>query len=157
VLPRWKPVRRAGARRQRIAGPAIRSASPRARRRPPPRSPACWDVPASNPSAAPHPARRKAPRPLQRPAPHPPPPPDPRRGRRSQWQPPRLDQALQQGGVYVFDGDRVAFSRNDEATGAHADLGGVVDLVAGLVARSEAGAERCAAPRQAGAGAGGSS
>ncbi|KAI8472676.1 MAG: seleno protein U [Monoraphidium minutum] len=59
------------------------------------------------------------------------------------WQPPKLDQALQQGGVFVFDGDRVAFSHYDEATGSHTDLGGVVGLVQQLSARSEAGAEEC--------------
>jgi hypothetical protein len=66
------------------------------------------------------------------------------------WQPPKLDQALQQGGVFVFDGDRVAFTHYDQATGAHADLGGVMQLVGGLVRTSEAGADACAA---AGAGA----
>jgi hypothetical protein len=60
------------------------------------------------------------------------------------WQPPKLDQALQQGGIFVFDGERVAFSHYDQATGAHADLGAVLDLARGLVARSEAGAEACA-------------
>jgi hypothetical protein len=61
------------------------------------------------------------------------------------WQPPKLDQALQQGGIFVFDGDRVAYSHYDQATGAHADMGGVLDLLAGLVATSEASAEQCAA------------
>lgn len=54
-------------------------------------------------------------------------------------------QALQQGGIFLFDGDRVAFSHFDEATGAHADLAGVVALAQGLVASSEAGAAQCAA------------
>jgi hypothetical protein len=61
------------------------------------------------------------------------------------WQPPKLDQALQQGGVFVFDGDRVVFSHYDQATGAHADLSSVVGLVQGLVTASEAGAASCAA------------
>lgn len=61
------------------------------------------------------------------------------------WQPPKLDQALQQGGIFVFDGERTVYSHYDEATGAHADLDGVLGTVAGLMARSEEGAERCAA------------
>lgn len=61
------------------------------------------------------------------------------------WQPPRgFEQALQQGAVFVFDGDRVAFSHRDRATGAHADLDGVVALARDLVAKAEAGAAACA-------------
>jgi hypothetical protein len=61
------------------------------------------------------------------------------------WQPPKLDQALQQGGIFVFDGERVVFSHYDQATGAHADIGGVMGLVKGLVEGAEAGAAACAA------------
>lgn len=70
------------------------------------------------------------------------------------WQPPRgVGQALQQGGVLVFDGESLAFSHYDRATGAHADIGGVVALVQGLVTASEAGAAACAAGGGSGAGA----
>lgn len=67
------------------------------------------------------------------------------------WQPPQLDQALQQGGIFVFDGESVAYSHYDQATGAHADLNGVLSLVQGIVARSEAGAAACAASSAPGA------
>lgn len=62
------------------------------------------------------------------------------------WQPPRgFNQALQQGGVFVFDGDELAYSHFDQATGAHADLDGVVALARDLVVKAEAGAAACAA------------
>jgi hypothetical protein len=61
------------------------------------------------------------------------------------WQPPKLDQALQQGGVLVFDGARVAFAHRDQATGAHADLGDVVAVATRLAEESEANAAACAA------------
>jgi len=35
------------------------------------------------------------------------------------WIPPKLDQGLQQGGVFVFQGSRVLLEHFDEATGAH--------------------------------------
>jgi hypothetical protein len=38
------------------------------------------------------------------------------------WHPPRPEQALQQGGVVVFHGDRAVFVHRDPATGAHADM-----------------------------------
>lgn len=38
------------------------------------------------------------------------------------------DQALQQGGMFVFDGPRCVFSHFDQATGAHADLAEVLGL-----------------------------
>jgi len=66
------------------------------------------------------------------------------------WQPPKLDQALQQGGIFVFDGDKVVFSHYDQATGAHADLGGVMGLVKGLVESAEARGAACAAGAQGG-------
>lgn len=57
-------------------------------------------------------------------------------------------QALQQGGIFVFEGDRVAYSHYDQATGAHADLDGVVSMVRGLAeaAAADAAACDCAAP-----------
>jgi len=35
------------------------------------------------------------------------------------WIPPKLDQGLQQGGVFVFKGDTTLLEHKDEATGAH--------------------------------------
>jgi len=35
------------------------------------------------------------------------------------WLPPRSDQGLQQGGLFVFDGDRTLLEHYDEATGQH--------------------------------------
>lgn len=45
------------------------------------------------------------------------------------WIPPKLDQGLQQGGVYVFKGDQVLLEHFDEATGAHIDPEKVLDAV----------------------------
>ena len=42
------------------------------------------------------------------------------------WIPPKLDQGLQQGGTFVFEGDQEAFAHFDPSTGAHADLNAVV-------------------------------
>lgn len=42
------------------------------------------------------------------------------------WVPPRQDQALQQGGIVVFEGRRAVWVWRDPATGAHADLAQVV-------------------------------
>ncbi|WIA37036.1 hypothetical protein OEZ86_014019 [Tetradesmus obliquus] len=49
-------------------------------------------------------------------------------GRWKPWVPPKQDQALQQGGMFVFDGPRCVFSHFDQATGAHADLAEVLGL-----------------------------
>lgn len=38
------------------------------------------------------------------------------------WIPPKLDQGLQQGGMFVFQGKESAFTHYDPSTGAHADL-----------------------------------
>ena len=38
------------------------------------------------------------------------------------WLPPKADQGLQQGGAFVFEGDRLLFQHRDPSTGAHADL-----------------------------------
>jgi len=43
------------------------------------------------------------------------------------WIPPKLDQGLQQGGVFVFDGSTELFQHYDPATGAHADLNQVLN------------------------------
>jgi peroxiredoxin len=42
------------------------------------------------------------------------------------WNPPRMDQALQQGGMFVFDGDQCLFSHFDQSSGDHADLQSVL-------------------------------
>jgi hypothetical protein len=36
--------------------------------------------------------------------------------------PPKLDQSLQQGGAFVFRGERAVLEHYDEATGAHVEL-----------------------------------
>jgi len=48
------------------------------------------------------------------------------------WIPPKLEQGLQQGGMFVFNGDQEAFSYYDPSTGSHADLNTV--LIAALEA-----------------------
>lgn len=43
------------------------------------------------------------------------------------WIPPKLDQGLQQGGLFVFDGPQLKFSHYDPSTGAHANLDDVLN------------------------------
>mmetsp|Transcript_49687 Transcript_49687/g.121320 ORF Transcript_49687/g.121320 Transcript_49687/m.121320 type:complete len:145 (-) Transcript_49687:139-573(-) len=43
------------------------------------------------------------------------------------WIPPKLEQGLQQGGVYVFDGTKSVFEHKDAGTGAFADLKTVLE------------------------------
>lgn len=38
------------------------------------------------------------------------------------WLPPKSDQGLQQGGAFVFEGEKLLFGHYDPSTGAHADL-----------------------------------
>lgn len=38
------------------------------------------------------------------------------------WQPPKTDQAIQQGGALVFNGQNCVLAHYDEATGSHIDL-----------------------------------
>lgn len=45
------------------------------------------------------------------------------------WIPPKLEQGLQQGGVFAFDGERTIFQYYDPSTGAHADLEEVIKIV----------------------------
>lgn len=45
------------------------------------------------------------------------------------WNPPKLDQALQQGGMFVFDGEECIFTHYDRATGDHADYDEVLRIV----------------------------
>lgn len=42
------------------------------------------------------------------------------------WLPPKSDQGLQQGGVFVFEGQKLLFQHYDPSTGAHADLDTVI-------------------------------
>jgi len=42
--------------------------------------------------------------------------------------PPKQEQAFNQGGTFIFDGDKTLFTHYDEATAAHADLETVVQL-----------------------------
>jgi len=42
------------------------------------------------------------------------------------WLPPKSDQGLQQGGVFVFEGSTLLFCYYDPSTGAHADLEDVI-------------------------------
>ena len=48
------------------------------------------------------------------------------------WLPPKSDQGLQQGGVFVFEGQELVFSHYDPSTGAHAEL---EDVIAAAVVR----------------------
>lgn len=61
-------------------------------------------------------------------------------GRWKPWIPPKQDQALQQGGMFVFDGRKCVWRHYDQATGAHADLGEVLGEVKQLVVASAAAA-----------------
>lgn len=45
------------------------------------------------------------------------------------WIPPKLEQGLQQGGAYVFSGERTVYGRKDPATGDHADLNTLLQWV----------------------------
>ena len=38
------------------------------------------------------------------------------------WLPPKSDQGLQQGGAFVFEGEKLLFQHYDASTGAHTDL-----------------------------------
>lgn len=42
--------------------------------------------------------------------------------------PPKQEQAFNQGGAFLFDGDETAFAHYDESTGAHCDIQQVIDL-----------------------------
>lgn len=44
------------------------------------------------------------------------------------WHPPTADQALQQGGVVIFDGETPIWVHRDPATGAHADMEEVIKV-----------------------------
>jgi len=42
------------------------------------------------------------------------------------WHPPKSDQALQQGGVVIFEGNEPTWVHRDPSTGAHADMEEVI-------------------------------
>ena len=42
--------------------------------------------------------------------------------------PPKQDQAFNQGGAFLFDGEETVFAHYDESTGAHCDIQQVIDL-----------------------------
>jgi len=52
------------------------------------------------------------------------------------WIPPQQDQAYQQGGMVIFDGEKVVWVWRDPATGAHADLKEVVRVATALASSS---------------------
>jgi AhpC/TSA antioxidant enzyme len=52
------------------------------------------------------------------------------------WIPPQQDQAFQQGGIVIFDGEKVVWVWRDPATGAHADLKEVVRIATALKSSS---------------------
>jgi hypothetical protein len=56
------------------------------------------------------------------------------------WVPPKQDQALQQGGMFVFQGTQCVWCHYDKATGAHADLAQVLGVAAAQVAAAGAAA-----------------
>ncbi|KAF8065706.1 hypothetical protein HT031_002766 [Scenedesmus sp. PABB004] len=73
----------------------------------------------------------------------------------TRWQvilPPRQEQALQQGGLFVFDGPALVFSHYDQATGAHADLGQVLGLAQRLGTAANAAAAAVAGEEDCGCG-----
>ena len=45
------------------------------------------------------------------------------------WIPPKLDQGLQQGGAFVFEGKHLLYSRKDSSTGDHVDINTLLDVV----------------------------
>jgi hypothetical protein len=53
------------------------------------------------------------------------------------WIPPKLEQGLQQGGVFAFDGTRTIFQYFDPSTGVHADMGKVMDAVGVSVSKDD--------------------
>jgi AhpC/TSA antioxidant enzyme len=43
------------------------------------------------------------------------------------WTPPKPSQALQQGGVLIFDGPKLVWAHRDEATGAHTSVWEIIE------------------------------
>lgn len=52
------------------------------------------------------------------------------------WIPPKLDQGLQQGGIFVFKGQEEIFGHFDPSTGAHADLPTVLSVAVSAASAS---------------------
>lgn len=53
------------------------------------------------------------------------------------WNPPKLDQALQQGGMFIFEGEKCTYAHFDQATGAHVAMDQVLEQVNKLIERKE--------------------
>jgi len=47
------------------------------------------------------------------------------------WIPPKLDQGLQQGGAFIFQGSELLYGRKDKATGDHADINTLLEVILG--------------------------
>lgn len=62
------------------------------------------------------------------------------------WLPPKQDQAFQQGGMFVFEGERTLFSHRDTATGAHADFAEVLGAAAAQLGAAGCGEGACEIP-----------
>ena len=45
------------------------------------------------------------------------------------WIPPKLEQGLQQGGSFVFEGSCLLYGRKDRATGDHADVNTLLSVI----------------------------
>ena len=45
------------------------------------------------------------------------------------WIPPKLEQGLQQGGLFCFDGEKTIFQHYDPSTGVHADMDAVLKIM----------------------------
>ncbi|KAG2445201.1 hypothetical protein HYH02_008669 [Chlamydomonas schloesseri] len=50
------------------------------------------------------------------------------------WLPPKNDQGLQQGGMFLFNGDRTVLTHYDKATSDHADLAALLGVAGQLAA-----------------------
>ncbi|KAG2491089.1 hypothetical protein HYH03_010533 [Edaphochlamys debaryana] len=61
------------------------------------------------------------------------------------WLPPKSDQGLQQGGMFMFEGDRTAFTHYDPSTSAHADLQALLSKASALTA-ADCGTDACEVP-----------
>lgn len=66
-------------------------------------------------------------------------------GRWKPWIPPKQDQAFQQGGMFIFDGEACVWSHFDQATGAHADFADVVKI-ADSISSSSSSSKDCGCP-----------
>lgn len=51
------------------------------------------------------------------------------------WIPPKQDQAFQQGGMFIFDGELCVWSHFDQATGAHADFADILGVAQQLTGK----------------------